>query len=96
MADCFTLTFRAVAHAAGLQWTWLECEADGTLDRAPGGPQFTRFRIRAYLKVAPSSSDADGQAVLARAKDRCLISHSLKAAVEIEGHIEVAEATEAA
>jgi organic hydroperoxide reductase OsmC/OhrA len=96
VADCFALTFRAMARAAGLQWASLECEADGTLDRAPGGPQFTRFRVRAYLKVAPGSSDAEGQAVLARTKDRCLISHSLKAPVEFEGHVEEAEATEAA
>ena len=96
VADCFALTFRAVARAAGLQWTSLECEADGVLDRAPGGPQFTSFRIRAYLKVTSGSTDAAGRAVLARAKERCLIGHSLKAAVAFEGYVEVVETTEAA
>jgi organic hydroperoxide reductase OsmC/OhrA len=96
VADCYALTFRALARAAGLQWASLECEADGSLDRAPGGPQFTSFRIRAYLKVAPGSTDADGRAVLERAKTRCIVSHSLKAPIEFEGHVERVETTEAA
>jgi hypothetical protein len=34
VADCFALTFRAVAKASQLQWTKLLCDADGTLDRS--------------------------------------------------------------
>ena len=33
IADCFILTFRAVARASTLPWTALRCNVTGTLDR---------------------------------------------------------------
>ena len=33
VADCFILTFRAIAAASRLSWTSLDCEVTGTLDR---------------------------------------------------------------
>ena len=33
MADCFALSFRAVAAASKFEWTQLECDVEGTLDR---------------------------------------------------------------
>jgi organic hydroperoxide reductase OsmC/OhrA len=96
VADCFVLTFRAVARAAQFSWESLDCEADGVLDRVERVPQFTRFTIRALLRVRPGTKEDDGRRVLARAKEHCLISNSLKGSCAFEGHIEVAESTEAA
>ena len=95
VADCFALTFRAVARAAKLQWETLECEADGTLDRVDRVAQFTAFRIRVYLTVPHTVSTNDALAVLARTKQHCLITHSLKAHLEFEAHVDVTAATEA-
>jgi len=40
----------------------------------------------------PSETDRDeGQRLLLRAKENCLISHSLKAPCEFESHVELAE-----
>jgi organic hydroperoxide reductase OsmC/OhrA len=33
VADCFVLTFRAIAGASKLEWSNLDCSAEGTLDR---------------------------------------------------------------
>jgi organic hydroperoxide reductase OsmC/OhrA len=96
VADCYALTFRAVARAARLSWLSLECEADGTLDRVDKAPQFTGFEIRAYLRISPATTEEDARRVLARAKDHCLVSHSLKAPCRFVGHVEVEQSSEAA
>lgn len=96
VADCFALTFRAVARAAHLSWEALECEADGTLDRVERVPRFTEFRIRAFLRLPHGAKEDEGRRVLARAQELCLITHSLSAPCRFEGHIDVAESTEAA
>jgi len=33
LADCFVLTFRALARASKLSWLSLRCDVEGTLDR---------------------------------------------------------------
>ena len=96
MADCYALTFRAIARAAKLPWRSLECEADGMLDRVEKVTQFTAFEIRAYLRVPRGTSEEEARRVLARAKDHCLVSHSLRAPCRFVGYVEVAESTEAA
>jgi organic hydroperoxide reductase OsmC/OhrA len=96
VADCFALTFRAVAAAARLEWESLDCEADGTLERVDRVAQFTAFRIRAILKVPHGTKEEDARRVLAKAKEHCLVSNSLKAKCEFDGYVEVLEKTEAA
>lgn len=96
IADCFALTFRAVARAAKLSWLSLECDADGMLDRVDRTMQFTAFEIRAYLRIAQGVDEGEARRVLGRAKDACLISHSLKAPCRLVMHVDVVESTEAA
>src|SRR5262245_44281270 len=50
VADCFILTFRAIARASKLSWVSLECDVTGTLERTDRA-QFTRFDIVANLTV---------------------------------------------
>ena len=33
VAGCYVLTFRAVARASRVSWTWLRCDVSGTLER---------------------------------------------------------------
>ena len=49
VAACYVLTFRAVARASRVSWTWLKCDVSGTLDRVDHTPQFTDFDVRARL-----------------------------------------------
>ena len=87
VADCFILTFRAVAKASQLEWASLGVEAEGTLERRERVTAFTAFRLRARLVVA-AGVDADAaRAALERAEHGCLVSNSLKAPVELEPEI---------
>ena len=94
VADCFILTFRAIATASRLSWTSLDCEVTGTLDRVDRVTQFTHFDITARL-VAPARVDADGaRRALEKAERNCLISSSLKASIALEVTVQIAEPAE--
>ena len=58
VADCFILTFRAIARASKLEWTLLECSAEGTLDRVERVTRFTAVHIAATLTV-PEGTDPE-------------------------------------
>lgn len=87
VADCFVLTFRAIARASRLEWMQLQCRAEGTLDRVDGVTRFVAMRIDATLTV-PSGSDPDtARRLLAKAEKSCLITRSLNATAELEARI---------
>jgi peroxiredoxin-like protein len=86
-ADCFILTFRAIALGSKLPWRRLECEAEGVLDRAGGVVQFTELRLRARL-VVPAGGDRDrATRLLEKAENACLITNSLKLRPTLEAEI---------
>jgi peroxiredoxin-like protein len=89
VADCFVLTFRAIARASKLPWVSLECEVEGTLDRVERLTQFTEFRARALLQIPPDTDEERAQRLLARAEQTCLITNSLKGASRLSATIEV-------
>ena len=93
VADCFVLTFRAVARASQLEWTSLECAVTGTLDRVERATQFTGFDLRARLMVPPGVSPDAARRVLEKAERNCLITSSLKGPVHLDATIAVAELT---
>ena len=43
VADCFILSFRAIARTAKLEWLTLECTAEGTLDKIEKFTQRNNF-----------------------------------------------------
>ncbi len=87
VADCFLLTFRAIARASAYAWSELRCEAEGVLDRAEGGVRFTEFRLRAELQ-APAGTDPErGRRLLEKAERSCLVSRSLTAPVHLEARV---------
>jgi len=88
VADCFVLTFRAIARASKLPWTSLRCNAEGTLDRIERVTQFTSFLLRATLQVPPGTDQARARQLLERAEQTCLISQSLKATSHLEANVE--------
>jgi peroxiredoxin-like protein len=92
LADCFVLTFRAIARASKLSWLSLRCEVEGTLDRVERVTQFTGFRVRASLRVPPGTSEEQARRLLARAEQSCLITNSLKGPAHLEAEVEVGAA----
>lgn len=77
-ADCFILSFRAVAAASKLAWTSLTCEVEGVLDRVDGVTLFTEMIVRAQLSVPPGTDLARALRLLEKAEKVCLIMSSLK------------------
>jgi organic hydroperoxide reductase OsmC/OhrA len=78
VADCLTLTFRAVAKASQLRWTKFLCDADGTLDRAEGAIRFTAVDLHVWLVVPAETDPQRAQTVLEKAEKACLVGNSLR------------------
>jgi peroxiredoxin-like protein len=89
VADCFVLSFRAVARASKLDWTVLECRVEGKLDRVEGVTRFTEIVVRPNLRVPAGTDPERAQKLLEKAEHVCLISNSLNAQRRIEATVVV-------
>lgn len=79
VADCFALTFKAIARASKLEWNNLECSAEGVLDRVDRVTRFTAVTVTARLTV-PAGTDVDkAQRLLEKSETACLVTRSLLA-----------------
>jgi peroxiredoxin-like protein len=91
IGSCVILTFRAVAQASRLEWTSLECEVAGILDRVDGTTRFVEFEIRVRLTVPPGTDAGRATRALEKAEANCLISRSLNASMRLVTTVLVAE-----
>jgi len=94
VADCFILTFRAIASASKLSWLSLDCDVTGTLDRVDRVMQFTHFDLTAHLVVPAGVNAEAARHALEKAERNCLISSSLKAPVALDAAVESATPAE--
>jgi len=79
VADCFILSFKAIAKASRVSWNSVSCEASGILDKVERSLQFTSFEVNVKLDI-PSLEDHEKAArALQKAEKGCLITNSLKA-----------------
>ncbi len=90
VADCFVLTFRAVARASKLSYAHLDCHAEGLLDRVERVTQFTEMKIVARLTVSDPADAARAEKLLHKTEAACLISNSLKATTSLRAEVVVA------
>ena len=91
VADCFILTFRAVARAARFEWTKLECRVEGMLDRVERVTRFTKFRTFAHVSVPKGTDAAKARELLERAERGCLIANSLVGNRSLQTEVIVAD-----
>jgi peroxiredoxin-like protein len=87
VADCFILTFRAIASASKLEWTKLDCTAEGVLDRVERVTSFTGFTVKATLTVPSDGDTGKAQRLLEKAEGACMITNSLSAETHLETEI---------
>ncbi len=87
VADCYILSFRAVARASRLPWETLSVSAEGVLDRVDGVTRFTHFTVFATLLVADSSQESLARTVMDKAKRACLVTNSLLAPCELKASV---------
>ena len=90
VANCFILTFRAIARTARLEWLTLECEVAGDLDKVDGFNQFTGFRTKATLTITDEQYRKKAGVILEKAEKYCLITNSMKAESHLEAKVRVA------
>jgi organic hydroperoxide reductase OsmC/OhrA len=76
-ADCFILTFRAIATASKLAWRHLDCDAEGVLDRADGVVRFTELHLCARLVLPAGGDTGRARRLLEKAETACLVTNSL-------------------
>ena len=87
VADCFILTFRAVAQASRLEWSSLQVSAEGTLDRVERVTQFTHFTVNATLTVPEGTDAAKATRVMEKAEAACMITNSLSADTHLQASV---------
>ena len=90
VADCFILSFRAVARASRLEWDSLNCSVNGVLDRPDKLTQFTEFHLRVVLDVPADVDHKKAQRVIDKAEHACLITNSLTATTHLSAEIRAA------
>ena len=84
VADCFVLSFRAVARASRLDWQSVEARVDGKLDRVEGKSRFTEIAVHATLRVPAGTDRERATRLMEKAEHVCLISNSLTAERRLE------------
>ena len=93
VADCFILTFSAIARASKLDWSSLSCDVDGVLDRVDNVARFTEFRLRAVLDAPPGTDEQKALRLLEKSERSCLITNSLTAENHLDATVRIAEST---
>jgi peroxiredoxin-like protein len=90
VADCFVLSFRAVAGASKFAWTKLDCSTTGTLERVDGKSKFTHFHNTAKLTIPAGGDIERAKKLLEKAEQVCLITNSLSGEQHLTVEVAVA------
>lgn len=90
IANCFILTFRAVARASKLEWTDIACDVDAELHRVDRITRFTQAKISVKLTIADESKREQAERILQRSEENCLITNSMTAEINFESEITTA------
>ena len=89
VANCFILSFRAIARASKFEWTALECDVEGVLDRPERTTFFTAFNIHAVLNVPADAKVELAQRLLEKAEQICLVTASLKSEIVLTTEVQI-------
>ena len=84
---CFLLTFRAIAQASRIEFTWLGIEGEGVVDRANGGMRFTEIILRPRVALPTGVDPIRVRRALEKAEKACLVSASLSTPIRLEPEV---------
>lgn len=90
VADCFILSFRAIARASKFEWLLLSCDVVGVLERPEKLTKFTEFQLRVVLEVAHGSNEDKAMRLLDKAEHACLITNSMTAETKLDAKVTIA------
>lgn len=91
VADCFILSFRAIARASKLEWLDIQCNTTGVLDRVEKVTRFTAIQVEVALQVPTGTDVEKAEKLLHKAEASCLITNSLIADSELSTTVTVAD-----
>lgn len=91
VADCFILSFRAIARASKLDWTSLSCDVEGILDRVEKVTRFTEFNLRVVLDVPAGTDEQKAMRILDKAERACLITNSMTSETNLDAEVRISE-----
>ena len=77
IANCFILSFRAIARASKLEWAAIDCVCEGTLDKVERQLKFTQVVSKVRLRILAEEDRERAEKLLQKAEHSCLISNSL-------------------
>ncbi len=92
VADCFILSFKAIARASNFDWLSLGCDVEGILDRQDRITRFTEFHLRAELVCPQGTNEEKARRLLDKAEGICLITNSLTSATHLRSDIRISGA----
>lgn len=87
VASCLILTFRNLARTQKLEWSNLQVDCKGEVDKTREGIKFTKFSIDAKLTVAGDTDESKARTVLENAKKYCLVTASLTAETQMNAEV---------
>jgi organic hydroperoxide reductase OsmC/OhrA len=91
VADCFILTFKAIARGSKLDWASIGCDVEGTLDRIDNVTRFTEFKLRVVLDAPLGTDEQKTLRILEKSEQGCLITNSLNAATHLDAEVRIAK-----
>ena len=91
VADCYVLTFRAIARGSQLAWTRLECDTEARLERIERVTRFTEITVHARLEIPEGTNRERAQRLLEKAEQTCLVTNSMTSEIRLESEIVSAE-----
>jgi organic hydroperoxide reductase OsmC/OhrA len=89
IAGCFTTTFRALAEYSKFEYSDLEVETVGTIQKLDSGYGFTEIVLRPTLTMQDEEEQPRARRMLEKAKGLCLVSRALSVPLKFEVRIEI-------
>lgn len=89
VADCFILSFRAIARASKFDWVSLECKVDAVLEKVEKVTQFTEFHETVVLEIPEGGDEKKATRLLERAEHVCLVTNSMKGTTHLDATVKV-------
>ncbi|MGB5624378.1 MAG: OsmC family protein [Woeseiaceae bacterium] len=87
VANCFILSFRAIARASEFEWDALSCAVSGTLDKIDRVTQFTDFYLTVELTVPAGTDEKKAHRLLEKAERSCLVTNSLTGDTHLDAKV---------
>lgn len=89
VANCFILSFRAIARASRLDWNSVGCDVEALLDRVSGKLLFTELKLAVKLELPAVGEEVRARRILEKAEETCLITNSMSARVTLDTELVV-------